>query len=117
MSESGQTWCREFQAYPAEARLVRRWVGSRIEHPDASQVANELFISILASGTARIHMTLSTAGHRARITAAGSVELKVHHSHGPGFHIVSGLSALNGLNTDGRGLWAQLETKTERTER
>ncbi|MFI2757852.1 hypothetical protein ACH5A3_03080 [Streptomyces echinatus] len=91
-------------------------MNARLEHPDAPQVANELFISVLASGSPAIDMTLSTAGQRARITAAGSVELKLHHSHGPGFHIVSGLSSLSGLNTDGQGLWAQLNSKTERTE-
>ncbi|MBL1104959.1 hypothetical protein JK361_10195 [Streptomyces sp. 5-8] len=113
MSESGQTWRRVLEAHPAEARLVRRWVGSRLEHPDAPQVANELFVSVLASGSPVIDMTLSTAGQRARITAAGAVELKLHHSHGPGFHIVSGLSSLSGLNTDGQGLWAQLTLKDE----
>ncbi|MER6112446.1 hypothetical protein [Streptomyces hirsutus] len=76
-------------------------------------MANELFISLLSSGSAAIVMTLSTAGPRARVTAAGSVELKLHHSHGPGFHIVSGLSALSGVNTDGQGLWAQLTLKDE----
>ncbi|MFE4991445.1 hypothetical protein ACFRH4_08845 [Streptomyces mirabilis] len=113
MSESGQSWRREFKAHPAEARQVRRWVGNRLEHPDAPQVANELFISVLSSGSPTVDMTLSTAGQRARMMAAGSVELKLHHSHGPGFHIVSGLSALSGLNTDGQGLWAQLTLKDE----
>ncbi|MGW0136222.1 hypothetical protein [Streptomyces sp. NPDC003299] len=113
MPETGRSWRREFQAHPAEALLVRQWVGSRLEHPDAPQVANELFISVLASGSPVIDMTLSTAGQRARITAAGLVELKLHHSHGPGFLIVSGLSTLSGLNTDGQGLWAQLTLKDE----
>ncbi|MFI5974822.1 hypothetical protein [Streptomyces sp. NPDC051452] len=116
MSESGQTWRREFKAHPAEARQVREWVDTRLGHPDAPQVANELFVSVLASGTETVRMTLSTAGSRARVTAAGSVELKLHHSHGPGFFIVHGLTTLSGLNTDGKGLWAQLDSKTERTE-
>ncbi|MFC4609707.1 hypothetical protein ACFO9E_18080 [Streptomyces maoxianensis] len=71
-------------------------------------MANELFISVMATGTPVVQMTLSTAGTRARITAAGSVEMSLLHSHGPGFAIVSGLSALSGITTDALGVWAQL---------
>jgi hypothetical protein len=113
MSESGQTWRREFKAHPAEARQVREWVGIRLAHPDAPQVTNELFVSVAASGTETVQITLSTAGQRARITAAGSVELSLLHSHGPGFSIVSALSTQSGVNTDGRGLWALLTLKDE----
>ncbi|MFF3871184.1 hypothetical protein [Streptomyces sp. NPDC001978] len=117
MSETGQTWRREFKAHPAEAHHVREWVGIRLDHPDAPQLANELFVSVIATGTETVEVTLSTSGSRTRVTAAGSVELSLLQSHGPGFTIVSRLSVTSGLNTDGRGLWAQLDTKTERTER
>ncbi|MEU6181147.1 hypothetical protein [Streptomyces coeruleorubidus] len=113
MSETGQSWRLEFKAHPAEAHRVREWVGSRLEHPDAPQVANELFLSVLASGAPVVEMTLSTAGPRAQIRSAGSVELSILHTHGPGSLIVSGLSAQSGLNTDGQGLWALLTTKDE----
>jgi hypothetical protein len=56
-------------------------------------------------------MTLSTAGDRTRITAAGSREMSLLHSHGPGFYIVSGLSTLSGTTADGLGVWAQLTAK------
>ncbi|MEU6651258.1 hypothetical protein ABZ904_17895 [Streptomyces sp. NPDC046900] len=113
MSESGQSWRREFKAHPAEARQVREWVGIRLAHPDAPQVANELFVSVLGSGTELVEMTLSTAGSRTRVVAAGSAELSLLQSHGPGFSIVNGLSVTSGLNTDGRGLWAHLDTARE----
>ncbi|WTB90847.1 hypothetical protein OIE99_22710 [Streptomyces cellulosae] len=76
-------------------------------------MANELFVSVLASGAQTVEMTLSTAGPRIRIASAGSVELKLHHSHGPGFRIVSGLSVQTGVSTNGQGLWALLTTKNE----
>ncbi|CAL9458016.1 hypothetical protein SUDANB15_02559 [Streptomyces sp. enrichment culture] len=113
MSETGQSWRLEFKAHPSEARRVREWVASRLTHPDAPQVANELFVSVLASGAQSVEMTLSTADSRIRIASAGSVELRALHSHGPGFLIVSGLSAQSGLTTDGQGLWALLSTKGE----
>ncbi|MET7847640.1 hypothetical protein [Streptomyces avermitilis] len=116
MPESGHTWRREFKAHPAEADSVRRWVACRLEHTDAPQVANELFISVLSTGSPVVEMTLSTAGSRARMTAAGSVEMSALQSYGPGFRIISGLSALSGVNTDGQGLWAQLTSKTQGTE-
>ncbi|MGW2174711.1 hypothetical protein ACWC1C_29710 [Streptomyces sp. NPDC001705] len=56
-------------------------------------------------------MTLSTAGPRTQIVAAGSEQLSVLHSHGPGSLIVNALSAQSGLNTDGQGLWALLTEK------
>ncbi|MFE7029430.1 hypothetical protein ACFU9Y_03905 [Streptomyces sp. NPDC057621] len=108
MSETGQSWRLEFKAHPAEARRVREWVTSRLGHPDAPLIAHELFVSVLSAGGPTVEMTLSTAGPRIRITAAGSVELRALHSHGPGFLLVSALSDHAGLNTDGQGLWAQL---------
>ncbi|MDC2953406.1 hypothetical protein PO587_02930 [Streptomyces gilvifuscus] len=113
MSESGQSWRLEFKAHPAEARRVREWAATRLVHPDAPQVAHELFVSVLASGTQTVRMTLSTAGSRTRLMAAGSVELSALQSHGPGYLIVSALSAQSGLNADGQGLWALLTTKDE----
>ncbi|MEV5472945.1 hypothetical protein AB0L66_11385 [Streptomyces sp. NPDC052207] len=113
MSETGQSWRREFKAHPAEAHHVREWVGIRLDHPDASQVAHELFVSVVSSGTETVLMTLSTAGSRARVVAAGSVELSLLQSHGPGFAIVNALSVTSGLNTDGQGLWAHLDHERE----
>ncbi|MES4885193.1 hypothetical protein ABVB69_32460 [Streptomyces sp. NPDC000349] len=113
MSEKGHSWRLVFQTHPAEAHRVRAWAGARLPHPDASQVANELFLSVLGSGSPTIEMTLSTAGPRTQVVAAGSVELSVLHSHGPGFLIVNALSARSGLNTDGQGMWALLTEKDE----
>ncbi|MEU6449579.1 hypothetical protein [Streptomyces sp. NPDC046979] len=76
-------------------------------------MANELFLSVLSTGSGTVAMTLSTAGFRTQISAAGSVELSALHSHGPGSSIVSGLSALNGVTTDGQGVWALLSSKDE----
>ncbi|MFE9865852.1 hypothetical protein ACFYPZ_24460 [Streptomyces sp. NPDC005506] len=115
MLESGQSWRRQFEAHPASARLVRRWAACRLEHPDAPQVANELFVSILAAGGPAVEMTLSTAGPRSRITAVGSRALSLLHSHGPGYLIVSGLASVSGTRADGLGVWAQLTTKDERS--
>lgn len=113
MSETGQSWLLEFQAHPAEASRVREWVRSHLEHPDAPQVANELFVSVLASGTQMVEMKLSTAGSRIQLTAAGSQELSALHSHGPGFLIIKGLSTQTGVITSGLGLWALLTVKDE----
>jgi hypothetical protein len=111
MPESGQSWRRQFQAHPAEARTARTWVAHRLTHPDAPQVANELFVSVLATGSPTIAMTLSTAGLRIQVTATGSLRLTPLHSHGPGYLIVSRLTTHYGLTTDGQGLWAQLTPK------
>ncbi|MFD8072139.1 hypothetical protein ACFV3E_05750 [Streptomyces sp. NPDC059718] len=113
MPETGHTWRIEFAAQPTEAPMVREWVSLRLDHPDAAQVANELFVSVLSTGSPRVEMTLSTAGRRSRITAAGSIEMSLRHSHGPGFAIVSALSTLYGLNTDGLGVWAQLTSEDQ----
>lgn len=113
MSESGQSWRREFKAHPAEARQVRQWVGARLERQDAQQIAHELFVAVMTTGSETVEMTLSTAGTRVRIASAGSVELGLRHSHGPGFRIVNGLSAQSGTNTDGHGLWALLSARDE----
>ncbi|MEV5289902.1 hypothetical protein AB0K64_01515 [Streptomyces sp. NPDC053741] len=111
MPETGHSWTRQFEAHPGTARLVRCWVTLRLRDLDASQVANELFIAVIATGTRTVEMTLSTAGTRSRITAAGSRVLSLRHSHGPGFTIVSGLASTSGTTADGRGVWAQLTKK------
>ena len=53
MSESGHTWRLVFKGHPAEAARVRQWTRGRLDHLDASQIANELFIAILGSSPAR----------------------------------------------------------------
>ncbi|MFJ9353776.1 hypothetical protein [Streptomyces mirabilis] len=113
MSESGQSWRREFKAHPAEACQVRQWVRARLERLDAQQVAHELFVAVMTTGTEAVEMTLSTAGPRVRIASAGSVELALRHCYGAGFYIVDGLSAQSGVNTDGHGLWALLSARDE----
>ncbi|MCX4622769.1 hypothetical protein [Streptomyces albogriseolus] len=109
MLESGRTWRKDFKGDAREAAHVRLWTTGRVTHPDAPTVANELYIGVLSSGSPAIEMTLSTAGTRIRITAKGSSSLLLHHSHGPGWRIVTGLSTEAGLTTDGRGVWALME--------
>jgi hypothetical protein len=110
MSETGRTYGRTFKGHPAEAAHVRAWTAGRTTHPDAVQVAHELFIAVLASGADAIEMALSTAGDRLRITATGPEPLPLRHSHGPGWRLIEGLSRTNGVTTDECGLWAQLGT-------
>jgi len=108
MSESGQTWQRAFKGLPNEASAVRAWTSSRTPHPDAPQITNELFVALLHAGADTIEMTISTAGTRTRLTAAGPVQLRLRHSHGPGWRLVAGLAQSTGVTTDECGLWAQL---------
>lgn len=112
MSETGRTYGRPFKGHPSEAAEVRAWTRTRSPHPDAPTVANELFVAVLGAGPDIVEVTLSTAGARLRITAAGPEPLPVRHSHGPGWRIVSGLSRTNGVTTDERGLWAELQDGT-----
>lgn len=109
MSETGSTWQKAFKAHPNEARAVRAWTAKRTPHPDAPLVANELFTAVLNTGGDIVEMKLSTAGDRLQVSAAGSEPLPVRHSHGPGWMLVAGLSRINGVTTDGKGLWAELE--------
>jgi hypothetical protein len=111
MSETGRTWQRSFKGHASEAAPLRAWVTSRTAHDDAVQIAHELFVAVLGSGTDIIEMTLSTAGRRLRITATGAERLAVRHSHGPGWQIIAGLSQRTGVTTDEQGLWAQIETE------
>ncbi|WP_405841643.1 hypothetical protein [Streptomyces sp. NBC_01518] len=108
MSESGHTWQKTFKAEPIEAAHVRLWTAGRVKHPDAPLIADELYVAVLQSGAPVIDMTLSTAGSRIRITAAGTEPLPLIYSHGPGWNIVTGLASISGITTDECGLWAQL---------
>jgi hypothetical protein len=108
MPESGQTWQKSFKAEPIEASHVRLWTAGRVPHPDAPLIAHELYVAVLSSGAPTVEMTLSTADTRIRITAEGPDPLPLRYSHGPGWAIVTGLSARTGLTTDERGVWAQL---------
>jgi len=103
------TWKRHFKAHPIEASEVRAWTASRATFVDAPQVANELFVAVLAAGADHVEVTLSAAGPRLRITATGPARLPLRHSHGPGWPIVAGLSRSTGVTTDEHGLWAQME--------
>lgn len=111
MPESGHTWQKAFKAESIEAAHVRLWIAGRVKHPDAPLLAHELYIAVLGSGAPAVEMTLSTAGNRIRITAEGPSPLPVLNSHGPGWQIITGLTALAGLTTDECGLWAQLGEK------
>jgi len=111
MPESGHTWRKTFKAEAIEAAHVRLWTTGRVKHPDAPAVANELYIAVLGSGAPTVEMTLSTAGTRLRITAEGPDPLLLHHSHGPGWRIVTGLARLSGVTAEARGVWAQMETR------
>jgi hypothetical protein len=77
-------------------------------HPDARQVAGELYLAVLASHPSMIQMTVSTAGPRRRITAAGTWPLSARSVHGPGGCIIRALSTAHGVTVDERGLWAEL---------
>jgi hypothetical protein len=107
--DAGQSWQRTFKALPIEARAARRWVRTRADHPDAEQVAAELYVAVLGSGPDLITMTVSTAGNRIRLAAVGPEDLDTSHTHGPGRCIIDNLSAHSGITTDGCGLWALLE--------
>lgn len=111
MPESGHTWQKAFKGHPIEARHVRLWTAGRVKHPDAPLIASELFVAILGAGATVIEMTLSTAGHRIRLTAEGPDPLPLLYRHGPGSLIVSGFCPLSGITTDECGLWAQLGTQ------
>lgn len=108
MSESGQTWQRAFKSTPAEASSVRAWTRTRTPHPNAPQIANELYVALLQSGADMVEMAISTAGDRTRISATGHARLSVRHSHGPGWRIIAGLAQSTGVTSDECGLWAQL---------
>ncbi|MFD6324177.1 hypothetical protein ACFWOL_15205 [Streptomyces sp. NPDC058442] len=108
MPESGRTWRKSFKGESLEAAHVRLWTAGRVTHPDAPAVANELFVAVLGSGAPAVEMTLSTADTRIRITAEGPDPLPLLYSHGPGWAIVTGLTARTGLTTTECGLWAQL---------
>ncbi|MEV0034762.1 hypothetical protein [Streptomyces sp. NPDC050804] len=117
MSESGHTWRQAYKGHPSEAAQVRDWIRSRLDHDDAPLIANELFVAVLGSLTARrpdvIEMTISTAGRRIRITATGQHPLPVLQVHGPGALIISRLTESSGVSVDGFGLWAQLTAPAE----
>ncbi|MFJ1581798.1 hypothetical protein ACIOC1_00475 [Streptomyces sp. NPDC088197] len=108
MPETGQSWQRAFLAEAEQARVARRWISARTSHPDAHQIAGELFIAVLATRPGKVLMTLSTAGARARITASGDRPLPLHSLHGPGRSIIRGLAEHHGTAPDDCGLWAEL---------
>ncbi|MFC8825587.1 hypothetical protein ACFT9I_09555 [Streptomyces sp. NPDC057137] len=111
MSESGHTWRLVFKGHPAEAARVRRWTRGRLTYDDAPTIANELFIAVLGSSPTQrpdaIEITLSTAGRRARVTAACAYRLPLVQAHGPGALIIDRLSQSSGVTANGYGLWAQ----------
>lgn len=88
---------------------MRYWTHSRIPHPDAPAVADELFIAVLTTEPTAVEVTLSTAGHRVRITAHGATRPLPRQADDAGRRIVAALSARSGTTPDARGLWAELK--------
>jgi hypothetical protein len=105
---TGTSWQRAFPATAADARGARNWAAMHAVHPDARQVAGELFLAALSARPGIVQMTVSTAGPRRRITASGSWPLAMHGLRGPGQSIIRGLSTAYGLTVDECGLWADL---------
>ncbi|MFI0897765.1 hypothetical protein [Streptomyces sp. NPDC020983] len=110
---TGTSWQRTFPATATDARAARQWAAMHAVHPDARQVAAELYLAVLASRPSLIEMTVSTAGRRRRISASGSGPLVQHGLRGPGGIIIRALSAAHGLTVDERGLWAELTWETQ----
>ena len=105
---AGTSWQRAFPAEPLRAREARAWAAMHAVHPDARQVAGELFLAVLGAHSTRVQMTVSTAGPRRRITASGSWPLALRDLRGAGQSIIRGLSTTYGLTVDDCGLWAEL---------
>lgn len=105
---TGTSWQRAFPAAPIQAHAARNWAAMHAVHPDARQVAGELYLAVLAAHPSVVQMTVSTAGPRRRITASGTWPLAMHSLRGPGQSIIRGLSTAHGVTVDDRGLWAEL---------
>jgi hypothetical protein len=108
MPESGQSWQRAFPAEAAQARAARAWIAAHTRHVDAPLVCGELFLAALSVQPAAVHMTLSSAGARSRITAGADKPLPLRALHGPGRVIVAALSTRHGVTVDDCGVWAEL---------
>lgn len=107
-TSAGTSWQRAFPAESLRAREARNWAAAHAVHPDARQVAGELYLAVLAVHPSLVQMTVSTAGPRRRITAAGSWPLALHGLRGAGQSIIRGLSTAYGLTPDECGVWAEL---------
>lgn len=108
MPETGQSWQRAFPAEAEQAHAARAWVTTHTSHEDAPLIAGELFIAVLTVLPATVQMTISTAGPRSRITAAGDTPLPLRSLHGPGRSIIVGLAGHIGASPDDCGVWAEL---------
>ncbi len=108
MPETGQSWQRRFVAAAEHAYAARVWVAKYVPHEDAEQIAAELFNAVLGSRTATIEMTVSTAGRRTRISAAGDAPLALLNVWGPGGLIIRGIAPAHGTTPDSRGVWAEI---------
>jgi hypothetical protein len=116
MPEAGHSWQKTFDATTEAARHARTWVASRLNHPDAEQLAAELFVSVLISRPAAIQMTVSTAGIRTRITASGGKPLPMLSVHGPASEVIRGLALLTGSTPDDCGLWVEISHDPNATQ-
>lgn len=108
MPETGTSWHRAWPAEAVQARAARDWAAQHAVHPDARQIAGELFLAVLASHPTAVQITVSTAGTRRRITAASTRPLALHSLHGTGRTIIRALAAVHGVTPDDCGLWAEL---------
>lgn len=107
-TNAGTSWQRAFPAEALRAREARTWAAMHAVHPDARQVAGELFLAVLAGRPSLVQMTVSTAGPRRRITATGTWPLAMRDVRGAGRSIIAALSIAHGLTVDDRGVWAEL---------
>ena len=104
--ESGHSWQRAFTV--DAGRDARAWVAAHVLHADAALIAAELWNAVLATDPDKIELTVSTAGDRARITAAGPEPMPDHALYGPGASLVWELSTRHGIAPDTRGIWAEV---------
>jgi hypothetical protein len=104
----GQSWQRAFPADAIQSRAARAWASTHTGHPDAAQLAGELFLAVLATHPASVQMTVSTAGPRCRILAGADRRLPLHAIRGAGSAIVAALSVAHGTTVDDCGVWAEL---------
>lgn len=107
-TSAGTSWQRAFPGNSLSAREARGWAAMHAVHPDARQVAGELYLAVLASHPSLVQMTVSTAGPRRRITATGTWPLAMRDVRGAGRAIIRALSTAHGITPDDRGLWAEL---------
>jgi len=118
MSETGHSWRRTFEATPTSAPVLRAWTRSRITHPQADFVIDELFVAVLTAEPAAVEVSLSTADGRARITVCGAGTQRPLQQADDARHRVAVEPAVrHGTKPDARGLWADLTQEETMSDR